>query len=136
VIRLAPRPDVGRGANGGVGASEIGMRMLAGMTLMLALTALAHVLGPRLSGLLTVFPIATTILVAFAHRSDGGAFAVQLLRGLAGGLYCLAAFFIVLAFTLAALGIAPAFALASVAAVVTQAVVLRLVGRGPAQSQA
>jgi hypothetical protein len=110
--------------------------MLAGMTLMLGLTALAHVLGPRLSGLLTVFPIATTILVAFAHRSDGGAFAVQLLRGLAGGLYCLAAFFIVLAFTLAALGIAPAFALASVAAVVTQAVVLRLVGRGPAQSQA
>jgi hypothetical protein len=110
--------------------------MLAGMTLMLILTAVAHVLGPRLSGLLTVFPIATTILAAFSHRSDGAAFAVQMLRGLAGGLYCLAAFFITLAFTLDALGIAPGFVLASVAALATQAFVLRLVGRGPAQSQA
>jgi hypothetical protein len=136
VIWLAPRPEVGRGANAGVGASEIALRMLAGMTLMLMLTGIAHLLGPRLSGLLTVFPIATTILAAFSHRRDGAAFAVQMLRGLAGGLYCLGAFFITLAFTLDALGVMTAFVLASVAAVTTQAVVLGLVGRGPAQSQA
>ncbi len=136
VIRLAPRSNLGRSANGGVGASEIAVRMLAGMTLMVMLTGIAHLLGPRLSGLLTVFPIATTILAAFSHRSDGATFAVQMLRGLAGGLYCLTAFFITLAFTLDALGIVPGFSLASAAAVVTQALVLRRVGRVPAQSQA
>jgi hypothetical protein len=54
--------------------------MLAGAGLMVMLTALAHVLGPRLGGLLTVFPIATTILAVFSHRNQGSAFAIYLLR--------------------------------------------------------
>jgi hypothetical protein len=129
VTTLAPRPAVIEAASGVVPRAEIVLRMAAGVVLMLVLTALAHVLGPRLSGLLTVFPIATTILAVFSHRNQGGAFAVYLLRGLAAGLYSLGAFFLTLSATLAAWGVAPAFGAALVAALAAQTVVLGVVRR-------
>lgn len=103
---------------------EIGLRMAAGVVLMLVLTGIAHALGARLSGLLTVFPIATTVLAVFSHRSHGAAFAVQLLRGLALGLYSLTAFFLTLALVLERLGITGGFLVAAVAAIAVQALVL------------
>lgn len=109
-----------------IGNAEIALRMLAGIALMLALTGIARLLGPRLSGLLTVFPIATTVLAVFSHRSQGAAFAAQLLRGLALGLYSLSAFFTTLALVLEPWGLVPAFLLAVVAAVAAQILVLNL----------
>ena len=54
----------------------------------------------------------------------------RLVRGLAAGLYSLGAFFLTLAPTLAAWGIAPAFTAATAAAIAAQLVVLALVRRG------
>ena len=108
---------------------EIALRMAAGVGLMLVLTGVAHALGPRLSGLLTVFPIATTVLAVFSHRAHGYAFAVQLLRGLALGLYSLTAFFLTLALVLERLGTTGGFLVAAAAAIAVQAVVLAAVAR-------
>ena len=107
-----------------VTAGELALRMAAGVVLMLGLTGVAQALGPRLSGLLTVFPIATTVLAVFSHRAHGAAFAVQLLRGLALGLYSLTAFFLTLALTLESRGTAVGFLAASAAAVAVQGAVL------------
>jgi hypothetical protein len=129
VTGLTPRPDVARTASIRVPAVEIVLRMAAGVALMLSVTGVAHLVGPRLSGLLTIFPIATTILAAFTHRAEGGASAVHLLRGLAVGLYSLSAFFLTLAFGLPRLGTTLGFAAAATAAFATQAIVLRVVRR-------
>jgi hypothetical protein len=87
-------------------------RMGAGAALMIGVTALAEALGPTWSGLLTVFPVATTVLTVSWHRTQGPEFAVYLLRGLGNGLYGLAVFFAALGLGLERLGIAPAFTLA------------------------
>ncbi len=136
IMGLTPRPELRHGAKRAVTRAEIALRMLAGAGLMLILTGLARLLGPRLSGLLTVFPVATTILAVFAHRNDGAAFAIHLIRGLASGLYSLAAFFIVLALALEPLGVGPAFLGASLAAVAMQSAALRTSARSGIQSQA
>ena len=136
ILALTPRPELRPGATRVVSRAEVALRMLAGASLMLILTGLAHVLGPRLSGLLTVFPVATTILAVFAHRNDGAAFAIHLIRGLATALYSLAAFFVVLALALDPLGVGPAFLCAGMAAVMMQSVALRTSARGGIQSQA
>ncbi len=98
---------------------DVGLRMAA-----------ADALGPRLSGLLTVFPVAVSVLAVFSHRGQGGPFAVHLLRGLALGLHCLTAFFAALALGLERLGVAWGFAVAVVASLATQVVVLRMLRRG------
>jgi hypothetical protein len=77
--------------------------------------------------LLTIFPIATPILAAFAHRTEGGAAAVHLLRGLAVGVYSLTAYFTTLALGLTSMGPTLGFAAAAGAALTTQALVLRIV---------
>jgi hypothetical protein len=127
---LTPRPTTTAG-HARVPRTEIALRMAAGATLVVLLTAVADLLGPRLSGLLTVFPIAVSVLAASSHRSQGAAFAVQLLRGLAGGLNSLTAFFLLLALLLERAGIAGSFAAATLAALAVQAAVLRTLNRGP-----
>jgi len=123
ILALAPRASASH-ASRVLPRGELALRMAAGAALVVTLTALADVLGPGLSGLLTVFPVAVSVLAAFSHRTDGGPFTVHLLRGLAAGLYSLTSFFTTLALTLERLGVAGAFALASVAAVAAQLVVL------------
>jgi hypothetical protein len=103
---------------------EIALRMLAGAAMVLTLTSLAAVLGPSLSGLLTIFPIATSILAASAHQSDGPDHAIYLLRGLAAGLYSVTAFFGTLALALERLTLGAAFGVALLAAFVAQLIVL------------
>lgn len=123
VTTAMPRTVAARGVTD-VSGGEIALRMAAGVVLMLALTGVARALGPHLSGLLTVFPVATTVLAVFSHRAHGAAFAVQLLRGLALGLYSLTAFFLTLALALETLGASLGFLVASAAALAVQAVVL------------
>ncbi len=107
-----------------VGRSELGLRMAAGAVLVLLLTLVAPALGAGWSGLLTIFPIATTVLAVFSHRTQGAPFAVHLLRGLAAGLYSMTAFFLALALGLEPLGVAGAFGLALAAATSVQLGVL------------
>ena len=111
VQALAPRPPPPQRVRPVSRAGLFG-RMGAGAALMIGVTALADVLGPTWSGLLTVFPVATTVLTVSWHRTQGPEFAVHLLRGLGNGLCGLAAFFAVLGLGLERLGIATVFALA------------------------
>lgn len=128
MLALTPKP-ASLGRPPAATRTEIALRMGAGTALVVAITGVAHALGPRLSGLLTIFPIAVTVLVVFSHRNQGAAFAAQMLRGLAAGLYSLTAFFAVLAVWLEPLGTARAFAVAVVAALGGQGLVLSLLGR-------
>jgi hypothetical protein len=123
VPRLLPDPAV-PALRRTITGVELAVRMAAGAALVVAVTAAASALGPRLAGLLTPFPIAASVLTVFSHRGQGAAFTVQLLRGLCRGLLGMTAFFLVVALGLEPLGIPVTFALASAAALATQAVLL------------
>lgn len=105
---------------------EIGLRMLAGASLVMALTAAARTLGTTWSGLLTIFPIATSVLAASSQRSGGPDQTLHLLRGLGAGLYSLTAFFVTLAFGLERWSIAASFMAAIGASAATQLALLGL----------
>lgn len=124
VQRLTPRPPPPQRLRP-ITHAGLAARMAAGAALTLCVTALADALGPTWSGLLTVFPIATTVLTVSSHRSQGPEFAVYLLRGLGTGLYGLAAFFGVLALGLERLGTALAFSLALTALAAIQLALLQ-----------
>jgi hypothetical protein len=109
-------------------AWDLPARMTIATAFVVVLTGLAGALGPRLTGLLAPFPLYAAILTVFAHALDGGAAAARVLRGLLLGLVAFAAFFLVLAATLAH-GIAPAFALATLVALALQAASLGLLRR-------
>ena len=92
------------------------LRMIVATAFVLALTGFASLLGPRLSGLLTPFPIYATILAVFTHYAQGGASARCLLRGLITGIFSFAVFFLVIAELVLPLGIVLAFCLATFSA--------------------
>ena len=100
-------------------------RMVAGTAVVVALTAAAPFLGPRLAGLLATYPLLTAVLTVAAQRLDGPASATEVLRGLLLGLHAFAAFFVVLAVLLERIGTGPAFAAAIAAALAIQALSLR-----------
>ena len=97
---------------------DLPARMVLATGFVLALTAAAGALGPRLTGLLAPFPLYAAILTIFAHALDGGGAAVSVLRGLLVGLIAFAAFFLVLAAILSAVGVGVAFAAAITVALV------------------
>jgi hypothetical protein len=65
--------------------------------LVLALTSSASAWGPSVSGLLTPFPVATSVVVAFTLALSGRDAAIRTLRGYVTGLPGFAAFFVVVA---------------------------------------
>jgi len=106
---------------------DLPARMAVTTGLVLLLTGFAPVLGPRLAGLLAAFPLYAAILAVFAHRLEGGAPAVEVLRGLLLGLFGFAGFFVVVGASIERVGVAPAFAAAVAVALTLQAGSLRLV---------
>ena len=115
-------------------AWEIVARMVAGAALVVAITGVARTLGPRLSGLLTPFPVAATVFTVFTHRFQGGAAAARLLRGLVAGCFTLAVFFLVVAATLVPWGIAASFGAATAACLVVQGISLILLRRAQSRT--
>lgn len=130
-IRLMPR-----GAEARVAAPapswDIPARMVVTTSLVVLLTSVAPLLGPRLSGLLATFPLYGGILAVFAHHREGPAPAVQVLRGLLLGLFAFAAFFLVLALLIERVGLIPAFLAAIAVSLAIQAGSLRIVLATPA----
>jgi hypothetical protein len=84
---------------------DIALRMALAVVIVWTITAMAASLGPTLSGLLTPFPVAATLLAAFTHHVDGGAASSQLLRSLLAGLYSFALFFLIFGTALTVTGI-------------------------------
>lgn len=126
---LGPRPQKPPEPRS-VSRTEIVLRMLAGGTLVAALTAAARTLGSTWSGLLTIFPVATSVLAASSQRSGGPEQTLHLLRGLGAGLYSLTAFFAALVFGLEHWSIGATFLAGVAAALVTQALVFGVLARG------
>lgn len=99
---------------------ELGFRMLAGALLTLAVTSLAAMAGPGLSGLLALFPALSAILAAFTHRTGGADAVITLLAALARGLGSLAGFCLALPLLLERTSMAMAFGLSVVIALLIQ----------------
>ena len=76
---------------------DVAVRMAVATALVLVLTATAVLLGPKLSGLLSPFPVFATVLAVFTHRHAGVAAAQQLLRGIVVGSFAFVGFFVVVA---------------------------------------
>jgi hypothetical protein len=84
---------------------DLPARMIATTGLVLALTAVAPLVGARMSGLLATYPLFGAVLAAFAHHLSGAAAAGRVLCGLLIGLFGFTSFFVVLALTIEPLGI-------------------------------
>ncbi len=100
---------------------EVWLRMITAAAFVLALTGIAGLLGPQLSGLLTPFPIYATILGTFTHHFQGTEAAGRLLRGVLIGTFTFAVFFLIIAATLEKEGIVIAFCLAILTSLVLHA---------------
>ena len=88
--------------------------------------------GPALTGMLTPFPIALSVVCAFTTAQAGHAGALALLRGIVPGLDGFALFCFLVAITINEIGGAPAFGLATAAAVVFA---IFLVATAPARAE-
>jgi hypothetical protein len=120
------QPHVGAVASTPPPRWDLPARMVVTTALVVGLTELAPVLGPRLSGVLAAFPVYAAILTVFAHRA-GPAPAVEVLRGLLLGLFSFAGFFVVLSGLIERLGVAGGFVAAIAAALTIQAASLAFV---------
>ena len=100
---------------------DVAIRVVCTAALVLALSALADVVGARLSGMLAAFPVLASVLAAFTHAQAGAAAAADFLRGLMWGLLSFALFCFVVALLLAEVGIAVAFLAATAAALAAHA---------------
>jgi uncharacterized membrane protein (GlpM family) len=100
--------------------SELLLRMLAGVGVTLAVTALAQAIGSSWSGMLAVFPVFAIVLSVFSHRLAGAAFAALLLRAMVLGLFSFVAFCFSLALLLPHQGTAASFTAAIAVALAVQ----------------
>jgi hypothetical protein len=95
-LRAAPQadpPPVRRGS------ADLPLRMALAAALVLVITTLAPLTGPRAGGALTCFPLMGALLTVFAHREHGPLAAIAVCRGMLAGLFS----FLVFALTLPAL---------------------------------
>ena len=123
--RLFPRAEL-RATAVAPPRGEIYVRMAAGAILVLAVTYSAASFGAQLSGLLSMFPVISTVLAVFSHRQCGHEFTICLLRGIVFGWYAFLVFCIVLGWALPLFGIGAAFLAAIAGAAVAQIVSGRL----------
>ncbi len=99
---------------------EIAARMLVATLFVLILTESAALLGPRLSGLLTPFPLFASIVGAFTHAFQGALAARRVLRGVLAGAFAFTLFFFTISGLIEHMGIISAFALALLGAMLVQ----------------
>ncbi|WP_461086019.1 hypothetical protein [Spirosoma flavus] len=93
---------------------DIPIRMGVATLFVLIITGLAHVLGPNWSGILTPFPILTSVLAIFSHTLQGSNAVIVTLRGLVMGLLGFTTFLFLQAHWLPQFPIATSFGMALV----------------------
>ncbi len=91
---------------------DIPIRMLVATLFVLIITGLAAFLGPNWSGILTPFPILTSILAIFTHTLQGSDATILTLRGLLIGLFGFTTFLLLQAFLLPEFSVAISFGIA------------------------
>lgn len=112
-------------------AWDLWLRMASALSLVLVTTSLAAWLGPELSGVITPFPIASSVLLAFSHAQQGADVVLRFLAGLLPSMGSFAVFCYLIAVVLEPLGVAAGFALALAAQLVLQALLLAWLRRRP-----
>ncbi len=125
-LRLIPKHALPMGA-AQVSRWDLPARMIVATTFVLALTGLAPLLGPQLSGLITPFPVFGTVLAAFAHHQQGAAAARNLLRGMTVSLLGVTGFMLAVGGLLTSLGIGWTYALAVVVVIVVNGLAFRMI---------
>jgi len=131
VARLFPVPSE-RAEDQTVGRSgrwDVVARMVAAVSLVFLITENASYLGPRLSGLLTPFPIYTSVLAVAIHRSQGPSQAVRFTRGATVSLFTPAIFFLIVGTTITIWGVGVAYTLAIAASLAVHWLILVLLNR-------
>lgn len=101
-------------------ANDMVWRMLAASALVLAVTFSAAQLGPRLSGILAMFPVMGSVLTGFTHAQQGRAQTVALLRGMVLGYFAFAVFCFTVASLLSKASLISAFGAAFICALIVQ----------------
>jgi hypothetical protein len=96
------------------------LRMATAALLVALLAAVAGALGPLLGGMLAALPVLACVLAVFTHRESGAPAAIGLLRGMLAGMASFVVFCQLVAMLVRPLGVAPAFALATLAALIVQ----------------
>ncbi len=99
---------------------DLPLRIAVATALVLAITAIAGVIGPQFSGLAAAFPLFATVLGVFAHRHHGAAAAQSVMRGLLLGLFGFAGFFATVSLLVTRTEPASAFACALVVTLLIQ----------------
>ncbi len=117
-------------------AWDLPARAIATALLVLGLTGAAAGLGPRLTGVLTPFPVSNTVLAAFVLVLEGPVQADTFLRGFLRGAFGFAAFCFAVAVLVVPLDAAGAFTLALGGALAVQLIARVIVGRDLAASAA
>jgi hypothetical protein len=100
---------------------DIPARMLATFALVAAIMVSADALGPQLSGIVSTYPAILTVIGSFTHHQWGQDAVHRVLRSLTLSLFGFVAFFLVVGATLPRLGLAAAFALASITGIAISA---------------
>jgi hypothetical protein len=116
VFVLLPRPASTAGPRA-LPPWDILARMAATFCLVAIIMLSADVLGPRMSGVVSTFPVVLTVIGTFTHRQWGADAVLSILRGIVLSLGSFVAFFFVLGSAIAHTGIAGAFLLATATAV-------------------
>jgi hypothetical protein len=128
-LRLMPPPDRDLTAASALPRWDLPFRMIVATFFVVLLTGMAPVLGARLTGLLSTFPVFAATLTAFAHHQQGPDSAARVLRGLLMGLFSFAGFYLVLSTLLEPAGIGPAFGAAILTTLILQAISLWMIRR-------
>ena len=106
---------------------DIPARMLVATAFVVGLTTFAATLGAQLSGLLSPFPVFSTVIAVFTHHQQGADTASQLLRGVVVGTFSFLSFFLVVAVLLPVVPMFWTYLAATVASIGVNSLALRFV---------
>lgn len=96
---------------------DIPARMLATFCLVAIIMTTADRLGPRVSGIVSSYPVILTVIGSFTLSQWGPDAVLRVLRGMTLSLMAFSGFFLVVGYALPTLGLVPSFALGAITAI-------------------
>ncbi len=128
-VWLMPKQQAEQVATSTLNQWDIPARILVGTSFILFVTGIAPIIGSKLTGLLTTFPLFAGILAIFAQRQQGADGAIHVLRGLTFGLFAFAGFYLMLGSLIEQTSLAVSFGLATLTALMIQGTTLFILRR-------
>jgi hypothetical protein len=105
---------------------DIPLRIVVATLFIIGLTYISANLGPKLSGLLSTFPIFGTIFAVTTHHLYGSNACIKLLKGVIVSLFSFSVFFVVISHYLQTSTIGQTFILATLVCLVVQLLIMYL----------